>query len=508
MTGNGVPDPSKSATSNAYQHWHLHHYHDVKNVNQVDQAALKRDRTKFGPFGPLVHKFEGTSEVDGQLSSTAKGLKQGLTMRSAPAAAGAFYPGIPHGTLYDSVTNGVSPDQVGQVSDTWVSIGNGLTNLQDTVAKGIASSEVTWQGNSGDKARQSIATLGNNAGQAGQASQLAGVLSGQQSEALQNAKNSVPKPPNPAFDPQSAQAHLQTITNPVAYAAQAAKDVATAQVQKEAHQQAAHIVQQYDHTVAQTSANMPAFAPAPPKAKTPPPPTSQPISSPGGPGGPPGGGSPVQSPVSGGPIVRTPTGPTGPGNGGRPVTGTPVQIDPHNPLPQPSGPPGTTTTQGFNPPPMTTGPGGPSTLPPGSGGTAGGLGGAGGVSGAGGGMFGGPMGGMAGLGGGGGASGGFGAGGARSGIGAGGLGAGSESSAGGSRSGIGAGSAAAEEAAMAEGGAGGGRGGAGGGMPMGAGGRGGRGGDDGEHRRPSWLLETDEGIFGTDERTAPPVIGE
>ena len=52
------------------------------------------------------------------------------------------------------------------------------------------------------------------------------------------------------------------------------------------------------------------------------------------------------------------------------------------------------------------------------------------------------------------------------------------------------------------------RGAAGGsGMPMG-GGRGGRGQDDQEHKRPSWLVETDEGIFGTDEKTVPPVIGE
>jgi hypothetical protein len=42
---------------------------------------------------------------------------------------------------------------------------------------------------------------------------------------------------------------------------------------------------------------------------------------------------------------------------------------------------------------------------------------------------------------------------------------------------------------------------------MGAG-RGQRGQGDAEHKRPSWLVETDEGIFGTDEMTAPPVIGE
>lgn len=44
------------------------------------------------------------------------------------------------------------------------------------------------------------------------------------------------------------------------------------------------------------------------------------------------------------------------------------------------------------------------------------------------------------------------------------------------------------------------------GSGMGRGGQ--RGKDDAEHKRPSWLVETDEGIFGTDQLTAPPVIGE
>ncbi|MFL6141554.1 MAG: hypothetical protein ACJ72N_06760 [Labedaea sp.] len=47
-----------------------------------------------------------------------------------------------------------------------------------------------------------------------------------------------------------------------------------------------------------------------------------------------------------------------------------------------------------------------------------------------------------------------------------------------------------------------------GGMPVGAGGRG-RDEEDLERRAPVYLREHDpEGLFGTDELTAPPVIGE
>jgi hypothetical protein len=45
-------------------------------------------------------------------------------------------------------------------------------------------------------------------------------------------------------------------------------------------------------------------------------------------------------------------------------------------------------------------------------------------------------------------------------------------------------------------------------MGGGAGGAGGKG-EDEEHQRPSYLLEDDpESIFGTDQKVAPPVIGE
>jgi len=92
-------------------------------------------------------------------------------------------------------------------------------------------------------------------------------------------------------------------------------------------------------------------------------------------------------------------------------------------------------------------------------------------------------------------------------AGAGGMGAEGEGRlGGGQRSGMGGlGNAAAQEAAAARAAAG--RGGQGG--PMGAGGRHGEREEDDEHQRPDYLIEADpDAIFGTDQRTSPPVIGE
>jgi hypothetical protein len=502
---------TQSQTDAAYNNYGLHHYHgNVQNLDQVNQTVSQQDQSKYGPLvGPLLNLINGHGEVDDKLTSTAKNLKQGLDIRSAPASVGAHYEGIPHQELYNSVTQSVDPGSVGDVSDTWLGIGNKLTNLQTTVAQSIASSQTSWSGQAAEQARQSIATLGNKSGQAGQASQLAGVLTAQQSEALTTAKNSVPPPPKPPYSAAVAQQQLQTIQDPIAFAKQAASDQAKASAQQAAHKLAAHVVQQYDQTVSQTSASMPAFAPAPPVAH---PGQHVPVSTPGptGPGAGPRGGGPTApgsvTPIGHVAATHTP--------GGRPsdtVVGPTIPgVDGNQ----------QTTTAGFVPPGSTGG--GPGVSGTGPFGTGGGPGGGGGSTGGGlpgeFGMGGFGAGGGSGFGAGGSGFGGSGAGGAggRFGGGSGGSGglggssgaAGGSDAAGAGRSGVGAGAAAAEEGAMGGGGAGaaGARGSSGMGG-MGAG-RGAKGQGDAEHKRPDWLLENDEGIFGTDELTAPPVIGE
>jgi hypothetical protein len=483
--------PSAKQTSAAYGQYGLHHYQgNVAGLKQVDDTTAQHDRARHGPLvGAIMHLVNGSNEVDDQLTSTAKSLKQGLDLRSAPSPANSVYQGIPHETLYESVTQGVNPGAVTSASDTWLGIGNKLAALQSTVAKAIASTEVSWTGKAAESARQSIATLGNQSGAAGQSAQLAGVLTARQAEALTSAKNTVPPPPKPPYDPQAAQQQLQTITDPVAFGMQAAKDQALATAQRAAHQQAAHVVQQYDRTVAQTSASMPAFAPAP-KVVNPGGPPSTPMPTLPGGGGPGPGGN----------------GPTAPGSGTPGPTGTTLQPDPGStghghtqvtPVPPGTGPQTTTTSSTTFAPPTSI----PQGLPGQGLGAGNGL--PGGLSGE---QF--PGGGFL-------PGGGFGAGGAgtagSNGPGGAGRGFGGAATAGetageSGRSGAGAGAGAtAEEAAMAE--RAGARGASSGMGGMGAG-RGQRGKEDAEHKRPSWLIETDQGIFGADQLTAPPVIGE
>lgn len=110
-----------------------------------------------------------------------------------------------------------------------------------------------------------------------------------------------------------------------------------------------------------------------------------------------------------------------------------------------------------------------------------------------------------------GAGGGYGVGGVGS-IGAGGFGPGGSSSlSSGASTGAGAGSAAGGAAGVGRGAVGAGvsgRAGSSGMSGMGHGGKGGKGGDDDEHETKYLVSEDPNDLFGTDELTAPPVIGE
>ncbi|MGQ0837377.1 hypothetical protein [Actinokineospora sp.] len=454
-------------------------YGQAPTVAELREQIMAEGRARYGPFlGPLMGMLNSLSQTDDKLDAQAQDLRQGTVTRTAPGAPGVHYQGIPHQQLYDAVHNGIDPDAVGSVGESWIKVGNKLAGIGDLVTKAIGSSATTWTGVAAEGARQALAGLANKSGQAGRASQLAGTVYTQQAQALATAKNTVPPPPNPPYDPRAAALRLQTITDPVAYAQQAQLDQQQAAAQQAAHRQAAQAVQTYDQTLTATASAAPAFAPPPRAAKpddgrdavgtdwrggAPGDRTDTPTGGhggsdvpPGGPGAPGDGSGPAgghggagstepagQTSGSGATPVTSVTGGVGIGPGGQPVAGARPESLPIGPGGVGSGT-GDTGRGGLGGglPGRSTGGGPGSSGPPGSGGRAGAS----------------PLGG------------------ASAGESAAGRGTGRPGT-----SGVGAG--------------------------MGAGGRGSRA-EDTEHQRPDYLVEADpDGLFGTDEITAPPVIG-
>jgi hypothetical protein len=447
------------------------------------------------------------------------------------------YLSTPHPQLKAMVTENVDPDAVGSTGDQWISAGNAMVRFQEGVAAAISNSEADWQGKAGNSARTFMAQVGDWVGQAGQSAQLAGTQTNLQAVALADARRNMPDPV--AFDADAANSDLQSTTSPLTYVAKLANYQMQYNQAQNAHQDAAGVVSMYDNNLAGAS-TMPAFG-APPQMTSnstgetqvqqtkidnttgevyrnnnvstatttnpgttdlPPGQTDIPQTQTGDPGGPSG----------------NPNNPGSPGNPNNPGI-------PGVPLPGPGGSGGGSGGSGTTPSGDLPNLPGPGQFPtPGSGGGGGGgvpgqnpaytpplaIGGLPGPTGGdlprGGGRGFGPGGG---FGGGPGGSGGYGTGGYGPGGGpGGGAGGGRPPGVGGmGPGGLGAGGALAAEGAAVRGGAPGARGAAGGGMvPAG---KRGEGEEDGEHQRASYLVEGDpDAVFGTDQMTAPPVIGE
>jgi hypothetical protein len=433
-------------------------------------------------------------------------LRNGMSTRSAPQPPAAYYPGMSHQQLYDAVTKNVSAGQIGSTASSWDQSSQDLIDAsQSTASQALASSEQNWQGQAGNAARSAVAGLANQVGQAGQAAQVSAQLYQQQSDALSTATHTVPPPPAHPFNVAAAQQQLMATTNPFDFVALAHQDQAQFAAQQAAHQQAVTVVSGYDRVVSQTSQNQPGYAPAPPVAS---------------PGHSPSGGTQTLSQAA-----------TGGGGSSAPrlsnsrPSGSSAAAAAHGssftgattpPVQSPGSLPGSTTTGTSDYTGTSTGsqpgtgwaPGGPGSGQSPTGPATGAPSGPGDV-----GVIP-PMGGMSAGGGadivrsGPGFGGGYGSGGGAGfgPTGSGGAGSGANGGGTGARSGVGAGAEAAEQNAVEEGAASS-RSGAGmGAMP---GGRGGRGEGDREHKRADYLQEPDvEGIFGTDQYVAPPVIGE
>ncbi|HEY4021846.1 MAG TPA: hypothetical protein VGM75_24390 [Pseudonocardiaceae bacterium] len=420
-------------------------------------------------------------------------LAADLETQAAPGFAGHNYSAYTATQLKQMVTTNMDPTTAGSAASTWTDLGNKYVTVAQDLGQSASGSEYGWQGAAGDSARNFINGVAKWTGTAGQGAQLAGNRLGVQSEAASAAKNSMPT--NPTEPPTAADVSatmLQSGFSPIAGAAKL-----NAQFQQAAadHVEAVQAAQIYDTSLANSGEKFPAFNA---------PPTFSSGSGGGavlpssGEGGVSGLGSSGNAPRANA-SVRS--GSSVGAGGGVPGGVRQVPVTPASRAGTPNVSTGQSgfdsgsnvnTNPGVNAPSQGTGGnlGGSSADPTFSGSLLGELGGAGGAGGLGSGV-----GGLRGLAGG-------------AGAGARGVGAG-EGAAGGSgaRSGIGAG-AVAEEAGGGVGVRGGAAGEPGQAGMMPRGGKG-KGGEDGEHKRPAYLLDPDpEATFGSDEHVVPPVIGE
>jgi hypothetical protein len=393
------------------------------------------------------------------------------------------YSGRPHRELKEWTDAG-QPGDAQDFGSVWRGMGDGLKEAAESLMVAVFGSESGWTGQAANAMRAQLTKVAEWSQKTGDGYQKASQAFEQQGEAVGTAKTAMPEPVD--YDPGKMIKDAATSGNPLKLAMLPFQMHKQAEASKEAHAQAAEVVAKRDEELALAAHSIPPFE-APPAlneegGKKPGPdgpevpggsrvPGGSTVNGPGNVPGPGHVGGPGHAGGPGGP--GTPGGPNGGAAGNGPGSDDQNQTPPN--ISVPSLPIGSGTgTSGYAPTPppnafqATTGPGG-----------------GGPVAAGGGGGFGNSFGG------------GFGPG----------ATSGARPPAGFGPTGQGAGAGAGPGSLGGAGKAGAGGKGAGG---MGSGGAGhkGEGGEDGEHQRPAYLVEPDpDAMFGTDQMTAPPVIG-
>jgi hypothetical protein len=236
-----------------------------------------------------------------KISEARQGLDSGVQLRSPGSPPTTDWSGATHEQMQTAITQNADSATVAESSEEWVSVGNELAQHQSNLADAISSSTSNWQGSGGDAARTHLANVGKWLGQTAQGATLTGRQQEIHSQTLNETQRWMAANPPVKFSVQDANAQLQTIKDPVQYAAQASADQQVYKNQQAVRAQAAKVMTSFDSTVGSAVAT-PAFAP-PPKL-------------PGSSGGSGSGGAPsASSPRLMSPAMTMPGGPGG-ANGG------------------------------------------------------------------------------------------------------------------------------------------------------------------------------------------------
>jgi hypothetical protein len=477
-----------------------------------DQAnAGVHDPGLFGVVERLVAQAKANQDAEKVGDDNVKTLEnQDVTYVQGLSPSDADYLGHEHEQLKAYLDTNLDPAQVTEVSNAYHSLHQAFDGFGTTMTEAVNKSKGEWEGDAAGAAQGYFTSLSSWADANSTNAKLASETIYDQQTAASSAKNTMPEPIK--FDMMNEMAKWTQAKDPVSFASAISDTYKTYDASQKAHEEAAGVMAQYDKSLYAAASKQPAFAPPPQFGEgsigiiTPPiGPDNNTVrrvgddlrnSGTGDPSGPNGTDATLKSGTYG-----TGGGDTSSGT----VRGT------GDPLPLSRLQPGVHTTGAGTLPGHTTPSSVQSTnLPPATSSSQNANSGFGGMSPM-------PMGAM-----GGGGFGGVGAGseysnklgrGGGFGPGSGGSGSGGSSTPGaGSGSGARAGGIGAAEAAAGRGiGAGG--SGAGGRPGSGMGGmgrgRGSEGEEDLEHQRPDYLVEADpDEFFGTDVRTAPPVIGE
>ncbi len=187
-------------------------------------------------------------------------LAQGLLMRPAgpiPRTNAAFYD---HPELKGMI-DASEPSQAHELGHLWNSLGNEIMEFGESLQRTATSSEAIWVGQAGNTARAALSALATWSQHTGQGVQFMGTTVRTQAEAAETAKLAMPEPV--PYDPAKYQAQLNSTNNPAEWTRIIGDARAQADLHHTAHREAIRVVETYSASLSDTNAAMPAFTPPP-----------------------------------------------------------------------------------------------------------------------------------------------------------------------------------------------------------------------------------------------------
>ena len=306
---------------------------DTNAVSQ--QLADARAELMALPLGDprredkLARLRQAEQSLDNFVDTQGEWLQAQATFMDMSGMPSPRYLAYSHPELKAMVERRNDPGQVGELGSSWHDLGARFVEFDAMLWKALLASQQHWTGAAADQARAFSADVGTWFASAGRHAQLAGNRLAGQADVATWARDTMPDPVE--SDPMTALRSAGAQTDPLAFPAAMGAIEPQERASREAHQQAAAIVEQYDRKMAEYGATMPAFA-APPAA----PDSAGPSST----GMPPVGDA---SPPSGPGVL--PTGPRGnPYSPAGPQPSTPTP-DPSTPVVDPVAPSQQTTAQ-------------------------------------------------------------------------------------------------------------------------------------------------------------------
>lgn len=243
-------------------------------VGEVNDEARSGDEiredvtswVKDNPLAGLLSDTEMDRAVQGayfqELKEAQRGLDEGLQLRSAGHAPKTLWDNASHEQMIEALNSHADSAAVAETSEEWVALGNELTVHQRTVADAIDSSMADWTGEGGDAARRHMAEFARWLGDTARGAELAGRQQQIHSQTLNEAQKLMQANPPVDFSAEDAHRALGSVTDPVAYAVQAAVVSKVMEQKEQARTQAARVMTQFDDIVG-SAVDMPVFTPPP-----------------------------------------------------------------------------------------------------------------------------------------------------------------------------------------------------------------------------------------------------